>query len=82
MGNSDQDNGFAGIQESFRLLNDPALGEYEHQEHKRRDREWKLNDPDGYKKDMEQMCKEMFGDKWEEEYQAMLREEFPEEFDG
>ena len=38
-------------------------------------------DPDGFKKDMEKMCKAMFGDNWEVEYNAMLREEFPEEFE-
>jgi len=29
---------------------------------------------------MENMCKQMFGEKWQIEYEAMLREEFPEEF--
>ncbi len=82
MTNSDDDNGFAAIDEGFRLLSDPTGGSFQHRELKRQDEEWKLNDPEGYRKDMETMCKEMFGDSWEVEYEAMLREEFPEEFDS
>jgi hypothetical protein len=48
---------------------------------KRDSKEWKLKDPVGYKKDMENMCKEMLGDAWLPEYEALLREEFPEEFE-
>lgn len=46
---------------------------------RRQDLEWKNKDPDGYKKDLEEMCKAMCGDKWEDEYQALLLEEFPDE---
>jgi len=49
---------------------------------KRDSKEWKLKDPVGYKKDMENMCKEMLGDAWLAEYEALLREEFPEEVEG
>lgn len=68
------------IDRGFDLLlgNPQAEGAYEIM--KNREREWKERDPVGYKKDMEDMCKEMFGERWEVEYQAMLREEFPEEF--
>ena len=81
MSSSDEDNELEGIEEGLRLLNDPGHGNYEHEQRKRREEEWKLNDPDGYKKDMELMCREMFGDDWELEYEAMVREEFPDEFE-
>ena len=81
MSDSDQEKTLEDIDESLRLLNDPGHGVYDYEERKRGELQWKMTDPDGYKKDMEKMCREMFGDSWEVEYQAMLREEFPEEFE-
>jgi hypothetical protein len=70
----------ADLDKSFDLLRTDPMSEAAYQETKNKDRQWKINDPVGYKKDMEEMCKAMFGDKWEREYQLMLKEEFPEEF--
>lgn len=67
------------LDKSFNMLKTDPASEAAYETLKSKDLEWKLNDPDGYKKDMENMCKEMFGDKWEVEYKAMLAEEFPEE---
>ncbi len=67
------------LDKSFNMLRTDPVSEAAYETQKQKDLEWKLNDPAGYKKDMEKMCKEMFGDKWEVEYKAMLAEEFPEE---
>jgi hypothetical protein len=71
----------AELEKGFGLLTTDPMSEARQEELKARDKDWKKNDPDGYKKDMEKMCKAMFGDAWEVEYDAMLREEFPEEFE-
>jgi hypothetical protein len=70
----------AEIDEALSLLNRKKGMEAACKEARDRDKEWKERDPEGYKKDMENMCKQMFGEKWQIEYEAMLREEFPEEF--
>ena len=68
------------IDEALELLSSPALTDPRRSELRRDKEEWKTSDPAGYKKDMEQMCTDMFGDAWQTEYEMMLREEFPEEF--
>jgi len=68
------------LEESFHLLSNTSKSKVEYELVKRRDRLWKEKDPVAYKKDMEDMCKAMFGDGWEREYDLLLREEFPEEF--
>lgn len=77
----DDDKAIEDLDRSFGLLLDKPSAAVEHERMKRNDREWKEKDPIGYKRDMEAMCKEMFGDRWLVEYEAMLREEFPEEFE-
>jgi hypothetical protein len=67
------------LDESFQLLSGNLKSAIENQQLRSRDQLWKATDPEGYKKDMEQMCKEMFGDRWRTEYEIMLREEFPDE---
>jgi len=80
MSNSDEKKALEDLEKSFNLLTTDPVSEAAYDRSKGRDKEWKEKDPDGYKKDLENMCREMFGDKWEVEYKAMLREEFPEEF--
>lgn len=74
----DEDRGSSDIDKSFQLLAAGSKIRVEQEEHKIRDSAWKAADPEGYKKDMEHMCKEMFGDRWQVEYEAMVREEFPD----
>lgn len=74
------DENLSEIDEAFTLMNRNPGAEAAYKEANNRDKEWKARDPEGYKKDMENMCKQMFGDKWQIQYEAMLREEFPEEF--
>jgi hypothetical protein len=57
------------------------VAEAQYEERRKKEQEWKKRDPEGYKKDMEKLCRDMFGDRWEIEYKAMLKEEFPEEFE-
>lgn len=78
MANDDTINSMEELDKGFELLTDPAGAIPEVEEARNRERDWKQNDPEGYKADMVKMCKEMFGDRWEVEYQAMLEEEFPE----
>ena len=80
MGNDD-DGSFADLDKSFQLLSGNIEAGIQHEHQKMQDRLWKETDPEGYKKDMERMCKAMFGDNWQPEYEAMLKEEFPEEFE-
>jgi hypothetical protein len=70
------------LDEAFRLLTSPAAKNTEHEMFKQSEDVWKATDPDSYKQDMEKMCRDMFGDNWKIEYEAMLREEFPEEYEG
>ena len=81
MTQSDDEKILAELNKGFDMLTTDPASEARYEELRGRDEEWKKKDPDGFKKDMEKMCKAMFGDKWEVEYNAMLREEFPEEFD-
>jgi len=78
--NPTQDEDLAEIDEALSLLSSKKGMEAACKEARDRDKQWKERDPEGYKKDMENMCKQMFGEKWQVEYEAMLREEFPEEF--
>lgn len=80
---SDQENlkALEDLEKSFRILESSPEQEFAADMKRKRDEEWKRDDPDGYRKDLERMCKEMFGDTWEIEYQAMLREEFPEQYE-
>jgi len=81
MTQSDDEKILAELNKGFDMLTTDPASEAQYVELKGRDEEWKKKDPDGFKKDMEKMCKAMFGDNWEVEYNAMLREEFPEEFE-
>lgn len=76
----DKDKTMAELDEAFNLLNVDLVAQSQYERIKARDRDWKRADPEGYKADLEKMCRAMFGGQWEIEYDAMLREEFPEEF--
>ena len=80
MSGYDEKKALEELEKGFRLLVTDPVSEAAHEQLKKRDLEWKERDPEGYKKDMEKMCKKMFGDQWRIEYEAMLQEEFPEEF--
>jgi len=80
MAKHDQDKTITELDEAFNLITVDPLSQSYYEQTKARERDWKRTDPEGYKKDMEKMCRTMFGDQWEIEYEAMLREEFPEEF--
>ncbi len=80
MGKSNDDKQMTDLDKAFSLLTTTPQEEAAHEKHQAEQLQWKLTDPVGYKQDMEKMCREMFGDEWEAEYEAMLREEFPEEF--
>lgn len=79
MSQSLEDKELAGLEEDFKLLAGDAKGQTAYEALKLGDKDWKKRDPEGYKQDMADMCKAMFGDNWEIEYRSMLREEFPEE---
>jgi len=79
MPGKDDDKDLAELETSFDFLGARPGAMTATLDHRRQDHEWKKNDPEGYKKDLEQMCKAMCGDKWEAEYQALLSEEFSEE---
>ena len=79
MSDHSDDTDIKALDDAFGLLGSPAQMKRASEAVGRDDREWKASDPESYKKDMEEMCKAMFGDDWEAQYQAMLREEFPEE---
>jgi hypothetical protein len=80
MTDNDERKDIAEIDEALALLARPSLTDPRRSELRREKEEWKATDPEGYKKDMEKMCKDMFGDTWQSEYESMLREEFPEDF--
>lgn len=80
MTRSDDENYLDELDKGFRLLVTDPASEAAYEQIRTRDREWKTRDPEGFKKDMELMCREMFGDDWKKEYDAMVREEFPDEF--
>ncbi len=79
MSQAPDDKELAGLEEDFKLLMGDSKGQTAYEGLKLGDKEWKEKDPESYKRDMADMCKAMFGEKWEVEYQAMLLEEFPEE---
>lgn len=79
MSQSPADNELAQLEDDFNLLMGDAKKQTAYEERKLGDKQWKETNPEEYKRDMAEMCKAMFGDKWEIEYTAMLREEFPEE---
>ncbi|MDQ7784521.1 MAG: hypothetical protein RDU20_16670 [Desulfomonilaceae bacterium] len=78
-GNEDKD--LEELDKSFSLLSGNTKAGLEYEQLKLKDEAWKQTDPEGFKRDMETMCKTMFRDNWKIEYEAMLREEFPEEYD-
>jgi len=80
MAEHDEDKSIAEIDKAFNLMTVDPLSQAFHEKAKAKDRDWKNSDPESYKKELEKMCRTMFGDQWEIEYEAMLREEFPEEF--
>ena len=82
MSNTDEKKALEDLDKGFSLLVTDPVSEAAFEKKKAEDLEWKRTDPEGYKKDMEKMCRNMFGDDWQVEYDAMLREEFPEEFQG
>jgi hypothetical protein len=51
-------------------------------EMKVRDLEWKQTDPIAYKQDMQDLCRKIYGDAWQPQYEILMREEFPEQFGG
>lgn len=79
MSDYDEKKTIADLDKAFDLLTVDPLSEAQHQRMKLKDEDWKRTNPESYKQDMKKMCQEMFGDRWELEYDAMLREEFPDE---
>lgn len=77
---TDDDKALEELDKNFDLLTSDPQSVALYETMKKRDEEWKKIDPEGYKKDMENMCKEMCGENWEAEYELLLREEFPEDF--
>ncbi|MBI5571302.1 MAG: hypothetical protein HY914_15265 [Desulfomonile tiedjei] len=77
----DDDKTIKELDKNFELLLTNASGAANLQRMKQDDRIWRVKDPIGYKKDMEDMCRAMFGEAWLVEYEALLRDEFPEEFE-
>jgi len=77
---SDEDKALLDLDKALAMLGPSSKAGVAEQLRKARDDEWKRNDPEGYKADMEQMCKAMFGDDWRPAFEAMMREEFPEEY--
>ncbi len=80
MSTSDWEKDLAELEKSFAMLGLNNKASEAYQIRKAGDEQWKVRDPEGYKKDMENMCKAVLGDDWLPAYEAMLREEFPEEF--
>lgn len=76
----DEDKELAELDTSFNLMVGDIKAGVEYERIKLKDKTWKESDPEGFKKDMEKMCKDMFHDNWQIEYEAMLKQEFPEEF--
>jgi hypothetical protein len=70
---------FDDIDEGFRMLSEKTSLEASRRDFIEVKQDWKTKDPEGYKKDMEEMCKKIFGDQWQFEYELMLKEEFPED---
>jgi hypothetical protein len=81
MADSDFDKSMNDLDKSFDMLETSPEERAAYDERKREEEDWKRTDPVSYKKDMEDMCRAMWGDKWRIHYEAMLREEFPEDFE-
>ena len=77
---NDKETGIEDLDEAFDLLETPPKVQAALEALRKDDKNWKFTDPEAYKKDMEAMCKSMFGERWQTEYEAMLKEEFPEEY--
>ena len=75
----DDENISAEIDEALGMLGRPTSIEVARRDFTAAKQDWKTKDPESYKKDMEEMCRKIFGDNWEVEYQLMLKEEFPED---
>jgi hypothetical protein len=75
---SDDEKLAAEIDEGLKILGQGSSIEVVRREFRSVKQKWKESDPDSFKQDMEEMCKKIFGDQWEGEYQAMLKEEFPD----
>jgi hypothetical protein len=78
MTESDYEKLAAEIDEGLKILGQGSSMEVVRREFLSVKQTWKESDPESFKQDMEEMCKKIFGDQWEAEYQAMLKEEFPE----
>ncbi len=81
MKHSEDDSPLDLLEQSLNMLTRRGRCLEAHKEIRERDLGWKTTDPAGYKKDLEEMCRKIFGDQWEAEYLILLQEEFPEEFD-
>ena len=79
MTSPDDEKILAQIDEGFSLLGEKASLEVARRDFFAAKEDWKAKDPEGYKKDMEEMCKKIFGDRWQTEYELMLKEEFPQD---
>jgi len=76
---SDDEKALAEIDEGFQMLGREVSLEMARRHSIDAKENWKTNDPESFKKDMEEMCRKIFGDQWRAEYDLMLKEEFPEE---
>ncbi|MEW6532619.1 MAG: hypothetical protein AB1473_17445 [Thermodesulfobacteriota bacterium] len=81
MATKDDEKSLGELDKGFEMLGLSASARVACEELKARDKLWKQRDPEGFKADLRKMCQDMFGDRWLIEYEAMLREEFPEEFE-
>ncbi|MBM4326801.1 MAG: hypothetical protein FJ118_06515 [Deltaproteobacteria bacterium] len=79
MADKDDERSFGELDKGFEMLELSPPVRLAYEEFKARDKLWKQRDPEGFKADLRKMCQEMFGDTWMVEYEAMLREEFPDE---
>ncbi|MEW6351420.1 MAG: hypothetical protein AB1646_20395 [Thermodesulfobacteriota bacterium] len=81
MTHSENDSPLGALEQSLNMLTRRGQCLEAFKEIKARDLEWKTTDPGAYKKDLEEMCRKIFGDQWEAQYRILLREEFPGESD-
>lgn len=77
----DEDKEIEDLDDTFTFLTGNPKAQPVYRQAKDRDQEWKQRNPAGYKRDMELLCRRVCGENWKAEYEAMLREEFPEEFE-
>jgi len=76
---SDDKKAMAELDEGFQMLGRDVSLEMARRHSIEAKEKWKATDPESFKKDMEEMCRKIFGDQWRVEYELMLKEEFPEE---